>query len=258
MENLDRKTEGATRMISARDSKLYEMDGFEFLDSLDDESVDLLFLDPPFEKWEEFCDQGLIDKAKRVTKKDGNILCFTNQSFDFHLRKVVDDIFRRELIWTFLNGGAWVSKKLPLVSCQKIFHLTKSTSSFFNPRTGEQYSDKTKDFKRESKVWQGYDLVGKEFEKSEEGTWLRDVLHFSKPIGTGRTCCKPNELLRILVTCYCKPDGIVVDPFAGSGRMMKACLALSTKYLGSEIDPDAVEYASREMKEEISQLTLEI
>lgn len=243
-------------MFELNSSKLLNLDAFDLLDSLEDSSVDLLFLDPPYECWEKFCKKGIIDQAKRVVREDGNVLCFTNQSFDFQLRNTVNPIFRREIIWAFSNGGAWVSNNLPLVSCQKIYHLVLSKNSFFNPRTGQEYLSATKDHKRKTKVWEGYKLDGKHFKKHPEGTWLRDVLYFNKPTNTGRTCCKPSGLIEILIKCFCKPRGRVVDPFAGSGVVMQSTLNQSKEYLGSEIDANAINFAKESIVKKFSQLTL--
>jgi DNA modification methylase len=188
-------------------NKIYNKDAFELLFELEDESVDLIILDPNYQDWDKFCADGLIVESVRVLKKTGNILCFTKQPFDFELRNKVSHIFRREIVWTFTNGGAWVSNRMPLVSHQKIYHcVVDSKKSFFNERTGVDYSDNTKDFKRSKKVFEGYEEEGKQFEKSKDGVWLRDHLHFNKP-HTGKIPSKPQELYDILIKCYCPVNG---------------------------------------------------
>lgn len=171
------------------------------------------------------------------------MLCFTKQPFDFELRKRVNHIFRREIVWTFTNGGAWVSKRMPLVSHQKIYHcLRDRRAAFFNERTGVDYATSTKPFKRSSKVFEGYKEEGRLFEPSAGGVWLRDHLHFNKP-HTGKIPSKPQELYDILIRCYCPKGGIVVEPFSGSGNFAKTCVAQGKQYLGSELDPATHKYA---------------
>ena len=82
---------------------------------LDDHSIDLTVLDPDYQDWDKLCEEGLICQAVRVTKLTGNIICFTKQPFDYNLRNEVNHIFRREIIWSFSNGGAWVSKLFLLI-----------------------------------------------------------------------------------------------------------------------------------------------
>jgi site-specific DNA-methyltransferase (adenine-specific) len=49
---------------------------------------------------------------------------------------------------------------------------------------------------------------------------------------------KPLELVRRLVAAGTRSDGLVVDPFGGSGTTFVACEALGRPWLGCEIDPD--------------------
>ena len=225
-------------------------DGFELLFEQEDNSVDLIILDPNYQDWDRFNSQNfLIVEAMRVLKDSGNLLCFTKQPFDYNLRNEVNDFFRREIVWTFTNGGAWVSNRMPLVSHQKIYHCVKdSKNSFFNPRTGVDYSDKTKDFKRSKKVFEGYEEDGKDFKKSDEGVWLRDHLHFNKP-HTGKIPSKPQELYDILIKCYCPDNGLVLEPFCGSGNFAKSCISQGKSFLGAELDKTIFEFAIKNIRD---------
>ena len=184
-------------------NKIYNKDAFEFLDEIQKDSVDLLILDPNYQDWDSFLERGLLDLALGCVKESGNIICFTKQPFDFNLRNRVHKYFRREIVWTFTNGGAWVSNRMPLVSHQKIYHLVKNQSkSFFNERTGVEYSSNTKSFKRSTKVFEGYNEEG-EVVKNKGGVWLRDHLHFNK-LHTGKPS-KPQKLLDILIKARALP-----------------------------------------------------
>ena len=59
-------------------NKIYNIDAFNLLSELEDESVDLLILDPNYQDWIDFNSRGLMVEAIRVLKQTGNILCFTN------------------------------------------------------------------------------------------------------------------------------------------------------------------------------------
>ena len=229
-------------------NKIYNTDAFDLLFEIEDESIDLIILDPNYQDWNSLCEKGIICESVRVLKPTGNILFFTKQPFDFDLRNEVNHIFRREIIWTFTNGGAWVSNRMPLVSHQKIFHcVVNNKKSFFNPRTGIDYSEKTKSFKRNKKVFDGYEEEGKKFTKSKDGIWLRDHLHFNKP-HTGKIPSKPLELYNILIKCFCPLDGIVLEPFSGSGNFAKVCKKQEKKYLGSELDLKTFNYSINQLQ----------
>ncbi len=224
-------------------NKIYNKDGFKLLTEIPKGSVDLVILDPNYQDWDDFLDRGLLELAISCIKDSGNVLCFTKQPFDFNLRNKAHNYFRREIVWTFTNGGAWVSNRMPLVSHQKIYHLVKNPKkSFFNERTGVDYSSNTKSFKRSTKVFEDYNEEGKEFVKSKDGVWLRDHLHFNKP-HTGKIPSKPPRLLDILIRCYCHPSGVVVEPFAGSGNFAVCCMNQGKNFIGSETNKNVYDYS---------------
>jgi len=216
---------------------LQRCDAIDYIRTMGSGSADLIILDPDYQDWTRLIAAGLLQESMRVLKDTGSILCFTKQPFDFNLRVAVNQWFRREIVWTFTNGGAWVSNKMPLVSTQKIYWLTKGGDFYFNPRTGLSYSAGTKEFKRSSKVFEGYAAEGKDFKKDPDGTWIRDHLHFNKP-RCGNIPAKPAELIKILIRCFCPEDGVIFDPFAGSGVVEIITKDDKHKTIGTEIDED--------------------
>ncbi len=214
--------------------EIRNIDAIKYVDGFEN-SIDLIILDPDYQDWSEMIEKGLIEKSVRALKETGNILCFTKQPFDYELRIAVNPWFRREIIWSFENGGAWVSKKMPLVSFQKIYWLTKTDQFYFNPRTGVEYSDNTKDFKRANKVFGGWKDEGKQFSKSEDGIWLRDHLHYNKP-SCGEIPQKPDQLIKIFMQCFCPKKGTVLDLFSGSGVVPKVADEMGNNYYASELD----------------------
>lgn len=217
--------------------EIVNCDALTYIKTLNNDTIDLIILDPNYQDWKKLIKDGFIDECMRVLKESGNLLCFTKQPFDLELRNALVPFFRREIIWTFTNGGAWVSNKMPLVSFQKIYWCVKSKNFYFNARTGQEYSSKTKDFKRASKMFGDWIEEGRKFEKSEDGTWLRDHLHFNKP-QTANIPAKPSELIKILVNCFCEPNGLVYDAFSGTGTIVKIADALDREVIATEIDAE--------------------
>lgn len=210
-------------------------DATEYIRNIASDSVDLVVLDPNYNDWTDILETDFLAECVRTLKESGNIIAFTKQPFDTALRNAVAPLFRREIIWSFDNGGAWVSKKMPLVSFQKIYWCVKSKNFYFNPRTGLPYAENTRDFKRATKVFGDWENEGKNFVKSEEGIWLRDHLHFNKP-NCGAIPAKPKELAQILIKCFSPPSGTVYDPFAGSGVITKVADEMGRNVIANEIE----------------------
>lgn len=210
-------------------------DALRLIDNMQSNVFDLIILDPNYQDWQKIIQSGFISKCVNSLRNDGNLILFTKQPFDYELRAAINDIFRREIIWSFDNGGAWVSKKMPLVSFQKIYWCIKSKDFYFNPRTGNDYQENTRNFKRTCKIWEGYKAEGRQFQKSEEGTWIRDHIHYNKPL-TGEIPSKPEELIQIIVRCFCRPGGKIFNPFAGSGTVERIAIHEKRDIVSIEID----------------------
>ena len=57
-------------------------------------------------------------------------------------------------------------------------------------------------------------------------------------------CLKPIELMKYLITLITPPNGIVLDPFNGSGSTGMAAVELGFEYIGIELDPEYIEIAN--------------
>jgi adenine-specific DNA-methyltransferase len=58
---------------------------------------------------------------------------------------------------------------------------------------------------------------------------------------------KPLSVLLPLIETFCPPDGLVLDPFAGSGSTLVAAKMLGRHYLGIELDPEYCAIAKRRL-----------
>ena len=57
----------------------------------------------------------------------------------------------------------------------------------------------------------------------------------------------PPMLPRKLISCACPKDGIVLDPFAGSGTTLEAAALLNRDWIGIELNPDYAEIIKERM-----------
>lgn len=225
-------------------------DALETLTNVKDNSADLILLDPYYNEWEEWIEKGIIDLCFQKLSESGNLLCFTAQPFDFELRKTLHKNFRREIIWHIPKRPKWVSNALPLVNYQKIFWAVKNKDrlNFFQPRTGLDYSPHTQTGNKGHMVFRDFKGKLRPFEKHPEGIWLNDVLSFDKPHKPDKEGGKPIELIEVLLRCFCPEDGLVVDPFAGTGTTCFACENLDLSCIAGDIDFSVLSGVKEEIK----------
>jgi len=211
--------------------------------------VDLVVLDPPYEDWGKWlANPAFWAYIFKACSPQANIICFSKQPFSQDVWRSMPDI-RWRLVWTFTNGGAWVSRRLPLVSFQDITVYTPFAGrAIFNERTGGAYADGTKAMKRKTKKWEGYHKEGRQFTPSEEGTWLRDVIQVNKP-ARASIGAKPIALMELLLKAYSNAGSLVLDPFAGRATTLLAAARLGRGAIGFEVDQKVYDIGCKYLSE---------
>ena len=83
----------------------------------------------------------------------------------------------------------------------------------------------------------------------EDKGGLQDRLHGKVPKRNAHPTVKPVKLMAYLVQLGCPPDGVVLDPFLGSGSTMVACVQLRKSCIGIEIDAEACNIAKHRVNQ---------
>jgi hypothetical protein len=69
---------------------------------------------------------------------------------------------------------------------------------------------------------------------------------------------KPEALIRHLVTLVTPPDGLVLDPFLGSGTLGVVCDGLGVRWLGIEREPEYAQWAKDRIADQEPSLRLNV
>ena len=260
---------------------LYNEDCLNVLISLEDNTIDMVYLDPPFfsqkiqtlrnskGKQFEFSDvwdsrdaylkymrERLIE-LKRVLKKSGSIFLHCDSSASHYLKVLMDEVFgennfQNEIIWPYRRWSN--SRKGLLPAHQTIFFYSKSNRFSFNYEYGE-YSPTTNldQILQERDRNDGGKSIYKRGDdgtvvlaKEKKGVPISDVweIPFLNPKAkerTGYPTQKPIELLERIIRISTNEGDCVLDPFCGSGTTLVAAKLLGRKYIGIDINPDAIE-----------------
>ena len=133
----------------------------ELLQEVDSDSVDLIYIDPPYCTGRDFYHfddrfsssidyrenliRPLLSECHRVLSNVGNIVIHVEPKISHHIRIVLDDIFgekrfKNEIVW--ISGGNHKSKKQLQRNHDTLIVYQKGSKSIYNPEHKE-YSDET-------------------------------------------------------------------------------------------------------------------
>ena len=110
----------------------------------------------------------------------------------------------------------------------------------------------------------------KRYAPSHEGIWAFGVPHYwndknnmmmsvwdipqsQRDHWNNHPCPYPESIIRPLIESSCPPDGIVLDPFLGSGTTGVAAVKLGRKFIGIELEPKYFDIACRRISEDLKQ-----
>jgi DNA modification methylase len=252
---------GAGKIKMLEVNKIYCGDCLELMKEIEDKSVDLIIIDPPyfnqgtkpkytrkgkkdvntyFGEWDKFeTDEDYLKWMKliiceccRVLKEDGSFYCFTNDRYISYLRHFIRDIdnmtYASTLIWHKYNSPPRFIMKAGFISSKELIMLSyKGKNPTFN---------KPKEFKEMLDVW----------------------ITPQTPSGErlGHPTQKPLSLIKRFIEISSNEGDLVLDSFVGSGTTAVACINTNRRFIGIELEPKYVEIANKRIQEEISQTKL--
>lgn len=270
-------------------NNIYNMDCLQGMKKLKDESIDLIYLDPPFftqrkqkltsrlgieyffeDSWQDINEYLEFLKIrffemKRILKKDGNIFVHCDKIANHKIRILLEEVFgkdnfRAEIIWSYKRWSN--SKKGLLEGHQNIYHFSKSSEFKFNilyqeysPSTNIdqilQIRERDKKGKSIYKKNQDGDII---YGANKKGVPLNDVwqIPFLNPKAkerVGYPTQKPIELLEKILKIASKEGDIVLDPFLGSGTTAVTAKLLKRNFIGFDININAIELTQLRLKE---------
>ncbi|ELR70153.1 Putative methyltransferase [Fulvivirga imtechensis AK7] len=241
--------------------KLYQADALKFLQSLENNSIDLIFADPPYNikkaQWDTFSSQKeyvdwsmeWIKEAQRVLTKRGSLYICGFSEILADIKWSATSLFKgcKWLIWFYRNkgnlGNDWGR------SHESILHFRKSRDYIFNiDEVRIPYNEHTLKYPKRkqaesSQFSNGNRKKDYEWEPNPLGAKPKDVFEIPT-ISNGswerydHATQKPVELLRRVILSSSNHDSIILDPFGGSGTTYAVAEAYSRKWLGTELEED--------------------
>lgn len=241
---------------------LYQVDAIEYLRSLESNSIDLIFADPPYNikkaQWDSFSSQkeyvdwsmNWIIEAHRVLSPRGSLFVCGFSEILADIKWAASHLFKgcKWLVWFYRNkanlGNDWGR------SHESILHFRKSKEYiFYMDEVRIPYNKHTTKYpKRKQAETSQYSNGNKayEWEPNPLGAKPKDVFEIPTISNSSwekypHKTQKPVELLRRIILSSSYPESLIVDPFGGSGTTYAVAEALGRKWSGCELSREYCE-----------------
>ena len=243
-----------------KNGMLFTGNSLHWLKSLQDESIDMIFADPPYNikkaDWDKFDSQEeyikwslqWISEASRILKPTGSLYICGFSEILADLKHPAMRYFSgcKWLIWHYRNkanlGNDWGR------SHESILHLRKTKKFALNvdeiripygshtlkyPTHPQSESSQYSNGKKTNPVWTPNPLGAKPKDVFEVPTTCNGMGEKTK-----HPTQKPEELLRKLVLASSKVGDVILDPFSGSGTTLVVAEQLQRLWIGCEMNEE--------------------
>ena len=263
--------------MNVENRTIFEGDNLDILRGLDTETIDLIYLDPPFNAAE--FTHGKSMKAylimmntrmlemHRVLKPTGSIYLHCDPTVSHYLKTIMDavfgkDNFRNEIAWGYSNYSGQ-PKRFFAKKHDVILLYTKTDKAYWGdykvPISNECLASHYRQVDDEGRRCRIRVEAGKKrYYYPKDGMGPNDWWHDIPPLNSvakeylGYPTQKPLALLKRIIEASSNPGDIVLDPFCGCATTCIAAEALQRQWIGIDLSPEAVEFVEVRLVHELN------
>ncbi|GAQ00087.1 DNA-methyltransferase [Leptolyngbya sp. NIES-2104] len=277
IHNLQETASSIQLQYSHSHGELYQGDSVEWLRSLADQSVDLIFADPPynikkadwdsFESQEQYIDWSMqwIREASRVLKLTGSLYICGFSEILADLKHPASKYFHscRWLIWYYKNkanlGSDWGRAHESILHFRKFSKAKLNTDDVRIPYGAHTLKYPSHPQAETSAYGKGETKKHSNWLPNPKGAKPKDVIEIPTTCnGMGETTPhptqKPEELLRKFILASSQEGDLVIDPFSGSGTTAVVAEQLNRRWMGCDLNSEYNQWAVRRI-ENVRRLT---
>ena len=251
---------------------IYNEDCLTGMQRIPDGSVDCIICDLPYgttrNAWDSVIPlDKLWEQYRRVIKRNGAIVLFSQQPFTSILIASNLEMFKYEWIWEKESGTGHLNANFaPMKVHENIAVFSKAAACYvkdpadamtYNPqyKKGKPYHSKAINPAKSS----NYDMNWQNsYETHQDGEHYRptDIIFAQRDDNKYHPTQKPVDLLRYLILTYSNEGDTILDNTIGSGTTAVAALREKRHFIGFELNRDYYDIALRRIKLEQQQQTL--
>ncbi len=238
---------------------IFHEDNLAILFEMKAESVNLIYVDPPFNTGKTRClsNRSFDDKfddyvsflvtrmveARRILAADGSLFLHVDYREVYYCKVMLDEVFGRkcfmnEIIWAYDYGGR--SKKKWSAKHDNILWYVKDPKNY------------TFNFEEMDRIpYMAPGLVGKEKAargKTPTDTWWHTIVPTMSKERTGYPTQKPLGILNRIIKVHSKLGDTVLDFFAGSGTTGEAAAMNGRSFTLIDDNIDAIEIMKKRLR----------
>ena len=233
-------------------NKIYNEDCFQGIKRVEDNSVDLILTDPPYCLGKDYGNDSdtknpkeylewtynWIDLAIPKLKESGSMYIFLSWQYSPEIFSYIKSKMRmiNEIIWDRRVPSMGGSTRRFTSVHDNIGVFVKNNDYYFNiDEVRIPYDEKTKKARSRS-IFVGAKWL--EVGYNPKDIWSHSRLHRQDPEREKHPTQKPLAIIDRIVKASSPRDGIVLDPFMGSGTTAISCIRNGRKYIGFEVNKD--------------------
>lgn len=218
-------------------------------------------------KFQQFCSSACSGVDNTPRKSKGKLQDKTLIQIPSRFAIMMTDkgwILRNEIIWHKPNAMPQSVRDRFTVDYEKLFFFVKSKKYYFkqqkepmitidtNPPRGSKgvLGQKNSGLRKQDQIgradYTGFNkryLPPKDLMRNKRSVWSINT----KPFKEKHFATYPEELIITPIKACCPENGIVLDPFMGSGTTAVVARSLGLKYVGIELNPDYIKIAEKRL-----------
>ncbi|WNM14620.1 site-specific DNA-methyltransferase [Mesomycoplasma ovipneumoniae] len=228
----------------------------EELKKIESKSINLIVTDPPynlskdygnnkdnleFEEYLEFSRQWLTE-AKRILKDDGTIYIFMGMRYISYiytiLEKELNMHFNSWITWFYTQGIGKTKGFSPRHDDILMFtkHKSKFTFNLDDIRVPQKF----------------YRSINNMRGSNPGNVWQFSHMHYCNKNRKKHPTQKPEGLYERMILASSNENDIVLDPFVGSGTMLRVCQQTNRRGIGIEINEEYVQMCKERLEEDFT------
>lgn len=220
-------------------AKYIQGDIHKVIKEIKDNSIDLIYTNPPFgttqKKWDTPLDwKNLWIDIWRVVKPNGIVVLHSAKPFSYKL--IPTQMPKYNYTWVKNNSTNFFhAKKQPLRKCEEVYVYYKNTPCIYNPQM--KGNTKYKNTFSGKSTYYGTHIDGKKKAPKGHhiGKYPTDLLEFKIKVRGGKTI--PNEMIEFFIKTYSNEGDTVLDMTTHNTVVGDVVTSLGRNFIGVDLLP---------------------